>query len=822
MGKNIILLSDGTGNSSAKIFKTNVWRLYQAIDLTDPLKQVAYYDNGVGTSSFKLFAALGGVFGFGLKRNVIDIYSFCCRNYQPGDKLYGFGFSRGAFTIRIVAGLIARIGLVPYHGDDRDLARDAATAYREYRRKRDFHSGIFVRPVRAVRDFINHTILRKPTLEAIHPTPIDRFEFLGVWDTVDAYGGPIEEITRAIDYYYLPLSMPDQFMNHKIWRACHALALEEERDAFKPVLWDDRYVREGKTLQLMSHNWQPEPADPSVPLAPIDKERVSQVWFVGVHSDIGGGYPQDGLSYVSLQWMMERAKVYGLTYLPIQVDLFKSLVGPYDRLNDSRHGFAGYYRYKPRNLRDLYRQPPYKLSIWQDIRRVLRILVNKEDPEEEVRADLGHEPVARPAPKIHETVLDRIVKGQHLSHIAKGNDAYAPIVLPRIYDIVTRAGDIKSNTSFPIDAAADTRAPRQGKVWDWVWARRIVYFLTVFSALYLAVLPLIDKWRPGRGAASPFEIVIPLIDIAKGFLPGFLGFWLDAFRNSPGRFVVGLTIALVLMWIGGRMQVHIRDLMRAIWMQPAATAVPDNSVVHKLRSARWYRAFWYVVKSWILPFVFAILILAVLLLLAFYAVSRVSFTGFDARGYTCTPSATNAPVAAKSEAKSFETKTFCTPTGLAVRRGQTYEVILTITEPWEDGYKFGESDPRKAKGIETGPEGFGNDKASAVMSLGWPLRRQIGSNWFATILRVGNAGFGEVTLKFEREETPHCLCPVRPPRYKAKFKAPRDGEVFVYVNDSVVGFPGYFDLFYRPDRWTGMTNKGKAELTIEPLPEGIR
>ena len=98
-----------------------------------------------------------------------------------------------------------------------------------------------------------------------------------MWDTVDAYGGPIEEITRAIDYYYLPLSMPDQFMNHKIWRACHALALEEERDAFKPVLWDDRYVREGKTLQLMSHNWQPEPADPSVPLAPIDKERVSQV-----------------------------------------------------------------------------------------------------------------------------------------------------------------------------------------------------------------------------------------------------------------------------------------------------------------------------------------------------------------------------------------------------------------------------------------------------------------------------------------------------------------------------------------------------------------
>src|SRR6266550_7834433 len=106
MSKNIVLLSDGTGNSSAKIFKTNVWRLFQILDLRDPTSQVAYYDNGVGTSAFKLFAILGGVFGFGLKRNVIDIYSFCSRNYKEGDRIFGFGFSRGAFTIRIVAGLI--------------------------------------------------------------------------------------------------------------------------------------------------------------------------------------------------------------------------------------------------------------------------------------------------------------------------------------------------------------------------------------------------------------------------------------------------------------------------------------------------------------------------------------------------------------------------------------------------------------------------------------------------------------------------------------------------------------------------------------------
>ena len=84
--------------------------MFKTLDLPDPARQIAYYDDGVGTSSFKLFAVLGGVFGFGLKRNVIDIYSFCCRNYKSGDRIYCFGFSRGAFTIRIVAGMIAYQG----------------------------------------------------------------------------------------------------------------------------------------------------------------------------------------------------------------------------------------------------------------------------------------------------------------------------------------------------------------------------------------------------------------------------------------------------------------------------------------------------------------------------------------------------------------------------------------------------------------------------------------------------------------------------------------------------------------------------------------
>ena len=158
MYKNIILFSDGTGNSSAKLFKTNVRRVYQAVDLADPKdpqepRQFAFYDNGVGSSSFKPLAALGGALGVGLARNVRDLYAFACRTYQPGDRMYAFGFSRGAFTIRVLVGLIMDQGLVPYDGNEADLDRHAAAAYRAYRKKYNTTGGL-VGPLRRMRDAV--------------------------------------------------------------------------------------------------------------------------------------------------------------------------------------------------------------------------------------------------------------------------------------------------------------------------------------------------------------------------------------------------------------------------------------------------------------------------------------------------------------------------------------------------------------------------------------------------------------------------------------------------------------------------------------------
>jgi uncharacterized protein (DUF2235 family) len=175
MAKRIVVLSDGTGNSAAKVWRTNVWRLFQSLDLKKS-DQVAIYDDGVGTSSFKPLALLGGAFGVGLKRNVLGLYIYLCRNCrsqedyhelekqsaitenrQPkplesfkDDEIFLFGFSRGAFTVRVLAALILTQGLVRY-SSEADLSARARAAYRAYRFNRypnNTIEGLF-RPLRA-------------------------------------------------------------------------------------------------------------------------------------------------------------------------------------------------------------------------------------------------------------------------------------------------------------------------------------------------------------------------------------------------------------------------------------------------------------------------------------------------------------------------------------------------------------------------------------------------------------------------------------------------------------------------------------------------
>jgi uncharacterized protein (DUF2235 family) len=180
----IFLLSDGTGNSAAR---TNVWRFYQALQLSDN-DQIALYDDGVGTSNFKPLAILGGAIGWGLKRNLLDLYTFLCRNYEPGDKIYLVGFSRGAFTVRVLVKFILSQGIANKFYSDDDLRIQARALYRDFRRGRTTRFGLATAG-RAIRD-AGHWLATKSLrfdhskIPVTHPSTI---EFVGVWDTVDAY-----------------------------------------------------------------------------------------------------------------------------------------------------------------------------------------------------------------------------------------------------------------------------------------------------------------------------------------------------------------------------------------------------------------------------------------------------------------------------------------------------------------------------------------------------------------------------------------------------------------------------------------------------------
>jgi uncharacterized protein (DUF2235 family) len=809
MSKNIILLSDGTGASAAKVFKTNVWRLFQILDLRDPDNQIAYYDDGVGTSSFKLFAVLGGVFGFGLKRNVIDIYSFCCRNYQPGDRIYCFGFSRGAFTIRIVAGMIARQGLVKYSGNEADLKRFAADAYRLYRRR--FTGGIVKYlayakvDLRGIRDFAirQWRKLLHQHVSAPAPTSIESIHFVGIWDTVDAYGGPIEEMTRAIDYWVWPLSMPDRFMNAKVLRACHALALEDERDAFRPVIWDQRYVRgadrvEGreKTEWLFDINHDPRSqaaraAEPAPhlrsALPPIDRQRISQVWFTGVHADIGGGYPQDGLSYVTFDWMLDRARAYGLKYFDEQRRLLVDpQINPSDKLNDSRKGLAGYYRYKPRNILETYSAPPYKPSLRSDFGQIWRLLTRKPDPQAEILADLhpGMPQTVLPPPRatIHDSVFNRI---------RTGTDRYVPVVMPAAYAFTGKAGTI-TDALHPVDPGRP-RSHVQDDVWNWIWLRRVVYFLTVFATLFVAFIPFCVIYAPGFGLNSVGGLVNPIVNTAASFLPGFLEPWFVAFRNAPGFVLAGAIAVGLLMVIGGNLQRTIRDVARVAWHSPGGynRLTGWHAAVYRLRRLGIYQATFYVLKHWIFPTA-----------IMFWLFSWLAFGTANTLGLICkgtggveveSAAAGNQPAAPGPAAATpvvMQTSSVCNATGMKVTRGETYRITLSLGQPWLDDK------------IPTSPNGFDHRQAAWSQLPGVPYRRLIWSNWFATIVRVGGPGLEEHLLDLREE---------KPGVWTATFEPRSSGEVFLYVNDAVIGLPWVYGLFY----WSN--NHGTAEVKLEKL-----
>jgi uncharacterized protein (DUF2235 family) len=336
-GKNIVICADGTGNTTIKGRGTNVFKLYEAIDQnghrTDPglTPQVALYHDGVGTENVKWWRILTGATGFGLSRNVKQLYEELARVYAPGDRIYLFGFSRGAFTVRTLAGLVALCGIpdLSKYPTNEALKKGVAQAYGEYRRKYASWLTRLISPPTVWDAEAIAALRRRFSVRIPHFDPAGREEgkliaFMGVWDTVDAVGLPLR-VARFWNRVIYAFKFPDRTLTEHVERACHALAIDEQRESFEPVLWD-----ESRTAH---------------------PERIEQVWFAGVHSNVGGGYPRQGMSLVSLDWIMTRAEAAGLRFIPSERQYYQSHADAHDRMYDSRAGLGMLYRWKPRNVR---------------------------------------------------------------------------------------------------------------------------------------------------------------------------------------------------------------------------------------------------------------------------------------------------------------------------------------------------------------------------------------------------------------------------------------------------------------------------------------
>lgn len=747
MSRNIVLLSDGTGNSAAKVWRTNVWRTFEALDLSTN-DQVAFYDDGVGTSSFKPWAILGGAFGFGLKRNVVDIYKFACRNYRDDDdRIYGFGFSRGAFTIRVVIGLILNQGLV-WAEDEAELDKKARAAYRQYRRERYHTKWRIEDGFRWFRD-----LFLSKDYDKADNRQVAKIRFIGVWDTVAAYGAPLDEMTRGISKYIWPLELPNHALDRtRVMRACQALALDEERTTFHPELWNERIKPPGQ--------FDPDAA------RFIKDEQISQVWFAGVHSHVGGGYPDDTLAYIPFVWMITEAQHCGLKFksdavpppaLPADPDTFKSAISKCDkdgRLYDPRKGLGGYYRYGPRKLVQLC-NPQYK---------------KKEDDE-----------VLIERPKIHETVFRRIDNRAH---------AYAPIGLPPAYDVVKDTGEIVTpdQYGFETDQAAKARADSQEHVWNDIWKRRIVYFATVAATLWLLAFPLLRSAPRSDEYVSPVRWVSDIIRIVGSFLPGFAETWINGYARSPVQFVLLLLLVAGLIWFGTRIAARISGQMGAIWRGiPVVPPGLPNNWIYRLRSDPRYIALHQGLKLRWAPAFFAVLFVYLGLTFGSHLLYNVQ----DVAGFTCTEDGT-ATGLGKGEIREvdFVTRGLCNQTGISVEAGARYHVEVKATSTWRD-----DDIPTQLGGFYTTDAPAWYQRIALMLAV--PLRRELTRPWFRLVLRYGATGGEEVFLDPDPEDG----------TIETVIRPTRKGELFIFVNDAVIGIPGLYDVFYR-------NNEGTGKLTV--------
>jgi uncharacterized protein (DUF2235 family) len=266
--KRLVVCCDGTWQKLTSAYPTNVVKIAQAIKVrcSQDIPQLIFYDEGIGTEN-PFAKILGGAFGKGIDQNIQDGYRFLCLNYEPGDEIYLFGFSRGAYTVRSLAGMIFNSGLLP-----REKIRKAPEAYENYRSRKGEDKP----------DAYKMEKFRQENKAEQVPITL-----LACWDTVGSLGIPdlsaSLSLDRKINQQY---AFHDTSLSPIIKNALHAVAIDEQREVF--------YVTPMQKSRRSEYKGQP-----------VD-QFLRQVWFPGVHGSVGGGsQEQVGFSDGALQWMID-------------------------------------------------------------------------------------------------------------------------------------------------------------------------------------------------------------------------------------------------------------------------------------------------------------------------------------------------------------------------------------------------------------------------------------------------------------------------------------------------------------------------------------
>lgn len=284
--KRIALFLDGTWNEPTD--NTNVWRLKSLMAREDSqgVPQLSYYDAGVGTAWYDHLS--GGALGIGLSENIRQAYQWLVESYDPGDEVYVFGFSRGAYTARSLVGMIARCGLLAP-----GAPMPVLQVFERYRRGSDA-TPLYTLEYEKRNGRTDFDLEESWLLSYATRIPI---KMVGVWDTVGALGGPLARIPKLRDRM---LYFHNTRLSTIIERALQALALDEHRRPYRPALWT-RFVPDNESEEEKAQREGREP-------------HVEQRWFLGAHSNVGGGYRNDSLAQIPLAWIQEEAEKSGLAF----------------------------------------------------------------------------------------------------------------------------------------------------------------------------------------------------------------------------------------------------------------------------------------------------------------------------------------------------------------------------------------------------------------------------------------------------------------------------------------------------------------------------